>query len=308
MRCMTHARMNAMARMTWTSMLLLLLSATGARGQEVVRQDELLGPDRPEAWAMRRSAATTLMTAFGELPALGRGQWQVAVDVGAIPHLSTEERRVGFNGEKIEDLNKSPVFARLRASVGLPAGWVGELGYTPPLTINGAKAHDLFDLAIGHRLVTHGNLSLSLRAFGQHGSVHGDITCPASLAGVTDLDSNPYGCQARSNDEVTLNDYGIDLTGGLNRGSWHWHATAGVVRTELQAQVDALTFDVRDRSRLVANGTLHYGAIGVRRDIGRHWSLGTEVLYVPQHVRRGDLAERTSEPLTSLRIQVRYRP
>ena len=62
------------------------------------------------------------------------------------------------------------------ASVGLPAGWVGELGYTPPLSINGAKAHDLFDLAIGHRLVTHGNLTLSLRAFGQHGSVQGDIT------------------------------------------------------------------------------------------------------------------------------------
>jgi hypothetical protein len=31
------------------------------------------------------------------------------------------------------------------------------------------------------------------------------------------------------------------------------------------------------------------------------------VLYVPQHVRRGDLAERTSEPLTSLRFQIRYR-
>jgi hypothetical protein len=296
-----------MARLTWTSMLLLLLSATGAQGQEVVRQDEVLGPDRPEAWAMQRSVATTLMTAFGEIPALDRWRWQLAVDVGAIPHLSTEERRVGFNGEKIEDLNKSPAFARLRASIGLPAGWVGELGYTPPLAINGAKAHDLFDLAIGHRLVTHGNLTLSLRAFGQHGSVHGDITCPASLAGVSDLDSNPYGCQARSNDEVTLNDYGIDLTGGLTSGKWHWHATAGAVRTELQAQVDALTFDVRDRSRLVANGTLRYGAIGVRRDIGHHWSLGTEVLYVPQHVRRGDLAERTSEPLTSLRFQIRYR-
>ena len=295
-----------MARLTWTSMLLLALFAPVANGQEVVHQDELLPSDRPEAWALQRSAATTLMTAFGETPALDRWHWLLSVDGGSIPRLSTEERRVGFNGEKIEDLNKSPAFARVRASVGLPAGWVGELGYTPPLSINGAKAHDLFDLAIGHRLVTHGNLTLSLRAFGQHGSVQGDITCPASLVGISDLELNPYGCQAPSKDRVTLNDYGIDLTAGLNHGPWHWHATGGVVRTELQAQVDALTFDVRDRSRLVANGTLHYGAIGVRRDIGRHWSLGTEVLYVPLHVRRGDDAARTEDSFTSLRLQVRY--
>jgi len=296
-----------MARLTWTSILLLALFAPVAHGQEVVHQDELLPADRPEAWALQRSAATTLMTAFGETPLLDRWHWLLSVDGGNIPRLSTEERRVGFNGEKIEDLNKSPAFARLRASVGLPAGWVGELGYTPPVGINGAKARNLFDLAIGHRLITHGNLTLSLRAFGQHGSVHGDITCPASLVGISDLDLNPYGCQAPSKDEVTLNDYGIDLTGGLNTGPWHWHATAGAVRTELQAQVDALTFDVRDRSRLVANGTLRYGAIGVRRDFGRHWSLGTEVLYVPLHVRRGDAAARTNDSLTSLRLQLRYR-
>lgn len=295
-----------MARLTWTSMLLLGLSSTSAHAQEVVRQDELLRADRPEAWALRRSAATTLMTAFGETPALDRWQWQLAADAGAIPRLGTDERRVGFNGEKIEDLNKSPVFARLRASVGLPAGWVGELGYTPPVAINGAKSRDLVDLAIGHRIVTRGNLTLSLRAFGQHGGVQGDITCPASLAGVSDLDRNPYGCQAPSSDRVSLNDYGIDLTAGLNSGGWHWHATAGAVRTELQAQVDALTFDVRDRSRLVANGTLQYGAIGLRRDVGRHWSIGTEVLYVPLHVRRGDAVARTNDSLTSVRLQLRY--
>jgi len=295
-----------MARLTWTPIFLLALFAPVAHGQEVVHQDELLPPDRPEAWALQRSAATTLMTAFGEAPVLDRWHWLLSIDGGNIPRLSTEERRVGFNGEKIEDLNKSPVFARLRASIGLPGGWVGELGYTPPVGINGAKAHDLFDLAIGHRLVTHGNLTLSMRAFGQHGSVQGDITCPASLVGISDFELNPYGCQAPSNDRVTLNDYGIDLTAGLNHGPWHWHATGGVVRTELQAQVDALTFDVRDRSRLVANGTLHYGAIGVRRDIGRHWSLGTEVLYVPLHVRLGDGAARTEDSFTSLRLQVRY--
>ena len=205
-----------MTRWIRTSMLLFALFAPGAYGQEVVRQDELLASDRPEAWALRRSAATTLMTAFGETPALDKWQWLLAVDAGDIPRLDTEEQRVGLNGQKIEDLNKSPVFARLRASVGLPAGWVGELGYTPPLVINGAQARDLFDLAIGHRLITLGDLTLSIRAFGQHGGVQGDITCPASLAGVNELERNPYGCRAPSNDRVKLNDYGIDLTAGLD--------------------------------------------------------------------------------------------
>ena len=80
------------------------------------------------------------------------------------------------------------------------------------------------------------------------------------------------------------------------------------MRAELQAQVDALTFDVRDRSRLVADGTLQYGAIGVRRGLGYHWSLGAEVLYVPLYVRRGDAAARTNDALTSLRLQLRYVP
>jgi hypothetical protein len=79
-----------------------------------------------------------------------------------------------------------------------------------------------------------------------------------------------------------------------------------VVRTELQAQVDALTFGYRDRSRLVADGVLRYAAVGVRRDLGVHWSVGTEVLHVPLDVRRGPDASVRREPFTSWRLQLRY--
>ena len=78
------------------------------------------------------------------------------------------------------------------------------------------------------------------------------------------------------------------------------------MRTELQAQVDALTFGFRDRSRLVADGVLHYAAIGVRRDLGTHWSVATEVLHVPLDVRRAPDAAVRSEPFTSWRLQLRY--
>jgi len=295
-----------MRRLPWLCLFVSLLAMQPARAQVVVRQDENLNGDRPEAWAMKRVAAASLMTSFGELPALAAGQWSLALEGGSIPRLSTSDRQVGFYGEKIEDLNKSPVFGRLHLRVGLPAGWVAEFGYTPPVAINGARPRNFVAAAIGHRLLQRGGFSLSARAFGQHGDVEGDITCPESLAGVTDFDLNPYGCQAPSDDRNSVNDYGVDMVAGWNSGPWHWHGDAGFVRTELQVQVDALTFDVRDRSRLVADGTLHYFALGVRRTAGEHWSVGSEVLYVPLDVRRQPGGETRSEPLTSLRVELRY--
>jgi hypothetical protein len=283
-----------------------LVLAAPAAAQVVVRQDENLGGDRPEAWAMQRAAGVSLMTAFGQLPSLAPGQWSLSLDAGSVPRLDDEDRRVGFNGEKLEDLNKAPVFGRLHFRVGLPAGWIGEFGYTPPVTIDGAKARELVAAAIGHRVFGRGGFSLAARAFGQHGTIEGDITCPADLTGVADLELNPYGCQAASNDRVTLNDYGLDLIAGWDSGPWHWHGDFGVVRTELQTQVDALTFDVRDRSRLVADGMLRYLAVGTRRSMGDHWSIGGEVLYVPLDVRRRPGEDVRDASLTSLRLQLRY--
>ena len=285
---------------------LLLLSGT-LRAQSEFRQDEILDPDRPEAWAMNYFAATSLLTAFGETPAVAPGQWEVALELGQVPRLSDAQQVVGFNGTKREDLNKSPVFGRARLILGLPAGWVAELGYTPPLTIDGARSRDLVAVAIGHRLFERGRYTLSARAFGQHGGAQGDITCPVGLAGVEDSERNPYGCQAASDDHVTLNYYGIDLVSGLNAGKWHWHADTGVARTELSVQVDAFTFDFRDRSRLVARDVLPFIAIGAGRDIGGRWNAALEVLHVPLTVRRDPAGPLRHDSLTSLRLQLRYR-
>ena len=69
---------------------------------------------------MRYVAASTLMTAFGQTPAIAPWQWGVAGDLGYIPKLSDEQQRVGLHGTKPEDLNRSPVFGRLRVLLGLP--------------------------------------------------------------------------------------------------------------------------------------------------------------------------------------------
>src|SRR6202521_2780499 len=97
---------------------ILLLCSPGAREQTVVHNDEHLASDRPEAWVMNYVAASTLMTAFGETPALAAWRWSVALDLGYIPRLSEAQQRVGFNGIKQEDLNKSPAFGRIRLITG----------------------------------------------------------------------------------------------------------------------------------------------------------------------------------------------
>jgi hypothetical protein len=288
-------------------LLSLLAASPAARTQPVVRSDESLASTRPEAWAMNYVAASSLMTAFGETPSLGEGRWRAAVDLGDIPRLGDEKQRVGLRGIKQEDLNKSPVFGRMRVAAGLPGRFVAELGYTPPVSIGGARPLDFFSLAIGRRLLEEDGLTLSARAFGQHGRVRGDVTCPARLAGVDDRARNPFGCRAPSDDQMAINYYGLDATAAWSSGPWHVHAGAGAARTEFAVRVDALTFEVRDRSLLTARGTMPFAAIGAIRNLDRRWSLGAEVLYVPLRVQRDADGPVRNEPFTSLRLQLACR-
>lgn len=296
MRCSIHP---------WLLSFALIGQAVGA--QTIVHNDEYLAVDRPEAWAMNYVLASTFMTAFGETPHLTPGQWSIAAELGLIPRLNDTQRQVGFSGFKEEDLNKSPVFGRLRLSLALPAGWIAELGYSPPVVINGTRPRDLVALAIGHRLIERHGWTLSMRAFGQHGAAEGDITCPAQLAGILDRQKNPSGCEAASDDRIALNYYGIDATAGRRLGDWNWHASLGAVRTEPVVQVDALVFGLRDRSRLTARDVLPYLAAGANYDVDTHWTVGAEALYVPLTVRRDFDPARQHDPFTSLRLQLRYR-
>lgn len=287
-------------------LLSLTLLGRAAAAQVTVASNETVAADTPEAWAMRTFAGTTLMTSFGETAKLAPWRWSLAAEAGSIPHLSEQQQRVGFGGFKNEDLNKSPVIGRLRLALGLPYDWVAEVGYTPPLEIDGTRPRNLVALAIGRRLPDSEGLTLSTRALGQVGKVQGDITCPARLAGVADPERNPYGCQAPSNDTFTTNYYGADATLSWDAGAWRWYGSAGIVRTHLAVQVDAHVDNVRDRSRLVSNANLTWLTAGVRHDFDRHWSVGMELLYVPLDVRRPPDFNRGQDSLYSVRGQLRF--
>jgi hypothetical protein len=287
-------------------LLALLTCSQVAPAETVIGNDQNVAPDSPEAWAMRTFAGTTLFTSFGETAQLAPWHFSAAFDLASIPHLSDAQQAVGFGGFKNEDLNRSPVFGRLRLALGLPHGGVVELGYTPPLEIDGSRPRNVFALAIGRRVLEHDAFTWSIRALGQVGDVRGDITCPARLAAVSDPLRNPYGCQAPSQDTFTTNYYGIDTTFGWDAGNWKWYGSVGIARAHLVVQVDALVFADHDRSRLTSNSNLTWVTAGVRHDFNAQWSLGVELLYLPLGVRRPPDYPLEQEPLTSLRMQLRY--
>jgi hypothetical protein len=274
-----------------------------AHAQEIVGNDEYLVAHRPEAWAMGYFTSATTMTAFGLPPELQPGDVRLAAEAGSLPHLDQSARRVGFNGEKLENLNKSPVFGRARMWVGLPGKIVAEIGYTPPFAVGGARPRDLFAVAISRRIIERGGHAFSLRVLGQHGAVSGDFTCPAELAGTEDPSLNPYGCDARSKDRVELNAYGAEVTFGRTIPGPQWHATMGLLRMEPEVQVDALTFGFRDRSRLNSRDNQPYLAVGAGHE-GPLWGLRAEVLYVPLRVQRSPGGEIETDALLSLRVQL----
>ena len=72
-------------------------------------------------------------------------------------------------------------------------------------------------------------------------------------------------------------------------------------------QVDALTYGLPDRSRLVAQHDQAYLAAGVGRDFGHGWHAAAEVLYVPLTVLRVPDGSAENDSLVSFRLQLAYR-
>lgn len=287
---------------------LVLCAAFGGACAQAVDDSRTLVPfTQTDAWAMAYVGSATLMTGFGATPELAAGDSQFSAELGHIPHLSSAEQRVGLGGIKHEDLNKSPVVGRARWWLGLPANFVFELGYAPPLEIDGAKPQDLFSLALGRRMIDRANWSLSARIHGQHGAAIGDVTCPADIAGSTDPALNPFACLQPSRDRIALNHYGAELTSGFGAAdsAWRGHATLGVARFEPEVQVRAEQRSYSNRTVLSSSGTRPYLALGVTRASTSAWQWSGEVLYVPLDIRRPGRA-LANEPFWSLRLMLRY--
>lgn len=272
---------------------------------------ETVTPTDPAGWAMGYVTSATVMTGFGGSPRLDPGQWALGAELGFIPSLSASQRRVGFGGIKEEDLNKSPAFGRIRGWLGLPAGVVFELGYTPELTIADVRPRHLWALALGRELFASGAFSVGARVLAQRGRARSDITCPAGVAGDPDPGVNPFGCAARSRDEVRMNYQGAELTAGWQPVPQGPRVFLGFghLRVIPEVRVDApLVFGVRDRTRLRTESHVNYLEAGVVQRLDERFELAGEFLYVPLRVDRPPIGGSERDAYWSLRVLLRWRP
>ena len=271
---------------------------------------EHVGSNRPEAWAMYYFTSVTLFSGLGTPRARNPGSVELGLELGSIPHLNHDERTVGLYGTKEEDLNKAPIFARARLTIGLPWKLALILGYVPPVEVFGLRAH-LFAYGLERPLYENGPWSLGLRAYGQVGNVEGAFTCPGSVAeDPPGSPGNPYGCEGRSNDKATQDYWGAELSGSyrtpLLGGLTPWLTVSGNY-LDTRFQVKAQTFGYPDRTRLAADtGTVTMG-IGVRYPVTEKIDLSIGMSFTPLWVTRPPSTDEEQDPLLNARTTLSYR-
>lgn len=288
---------------------LLAVAPSPVAGQVLLDQVEDLDPERPEAWAMQWFASAALLSGLG--PPRVRDPWTVelGLEAGWLPELSEEERRVGFDGVKVEDLNRAEAFGRLRIDIGLPKRLTLTAAWVPPVSVDGLEAN-LVSLALSRPIAGGRRWSLGARLHATGGEVEGDITCDrATVAAGDDPVRNPFLCTEPSGDEVTLRTAGVELTarGPELRGRVRPYLAAGGEWHDHEFQVDARYGGIVDRTRLLTDDFTWHLAAGAEARLTEAARLAGELYYVPLEVARPPDRRAETEELVNLRLLLSWR-
>jgi hypothetical protein len=280
--------------------------------QPVIDFREELPAERPEAWAMRWFAAALAPSGFGAPGGRVAGSVELAAEVGWLPELSERERTVGFNGTKTEDLNRSPLFGRIRAEVGLGRGFLARVGWIPPVEVDGLRPN-LLSLALARPIFARGRFRLGGALVADWGEISGDLTCDvASAAAGDDPVANPFGCEAPSEDEQRFSSFGLEAVASWGLGAsrrWQASLAASVRRLDAELRVDARYSGLVDRSVLAYEGTEWTVGAGLSRAVSERTRLALDAVYAPLQVVRDPFGRAPSEndPLINVRFLVGWR-
>lgn len=292
------------------AVLAAVLVAGPARAQTRLDAEEDLDFDRPEAWAMKWFSSLVVMSGLGGPPELGPGGWELAFEGGWVPHLSKEERTVGFIGNKEEDLNRTSVFGRLRLSAGLPGRFTLTAGWVPPVEVDRATPH-LLALSLGRPLFEGLSFRLDGRLTAQGGSFEGDFTCPEdAVAAGDDPERNPFNCLEPSDDEMTVRSAGVELAGSwqLARAPrWSPYASLAGHYFDNEFQVRARYGTVLDRTVLLSDGTTFAATAGLGYQASERTRLVAELFYSPLDVVRDPGQGSENDALFNARVLLGYR-
>jgi hypothetical protein len=300
---------STIGRMCLVAAALLPVVAAGAN--QVIAPVEHIDFDRPEAWAMKYFASASLMNGLGTPRALRTGQFRLGLEGEWLPFVSDQQKFVGFTGTKSDDLNKLPVYGRLELTVGLPYWFQVKVGYVPPIPINGVQAN-LFSVALARPIFLPHHITIGLSLYGQVGTVEGDFTCTASevLAG-NDLQKNPFGCTAKSQDRLDMDYVGFELSVSYRIDRLHglepYTSVAGNFM-DLTFRVNAEYSGILDLTELDTQGGTFSTASGLLYPITRRLDVVGEVFYSPLTVQRPQNGLKTTvEGLLNVRALIAYR-
>lgn len=285
-------------------------AAAPARAQSVVAVTETLDFDRPESWGMKYYASLALLTSMGAPETRAAGAIDLGFEGSYVPQMSDAERRIGFNGTKLEDVNKTSFFGRIRGSVGLGKGVALELGWTPPVLVGGAKPN-IFALALGRPFALSETWRLGVRGYGQLGTIEADITCSADEAAAgDDLQQNPFQCVEPSQDESRQKVIGLELVAGYDGESrFKPYLGLGVNYMDLEFQVSAIYAGglVEDHNLQLTSGTTLSATAGLTFEAGERWRVTGELFYSWLGITRPPSTTSANEGFFNGRVFVSYR-
>jgi hypothetical protein len=284
--------------------------SVGASAQIVIAPVDTIRFDRPEAWALKYFTSTTLLSGLGVPDTVQPGSIRIGFEFASIPALSPTQERVGFNGTKQEDLNKAPMFARPRVTVGLPWRLSLIVAASPPIKTFGITPR-LLAVGLERPMVAGAGWSAGWRVSGQAGTATGAYTCPA---GVLTFDpgsaGNSYGCQALSSDVATLRYAAGELAVARRIERMHGltpHASVTVAYMNSMFHVNALTFGYLDRTLLKSTGVTWSVSAGVGHSLTERISAAIDVFYSPLSVVRAPNSPSAIDGLLNVRGLISYR-
>jgi hypothetical protein len=233
------------------------------------------------------------------------GSLRAGAEIDWAPYLGVEERTIGFNGTKTEDVNRLPVFARLRLSVGLPFSLLLSVGYVPPIQMNHVKAH-LLALSLARPIVALRRFRLGARVYGQVGTIGGDFTCSEAEARAgNDPERNSFGCEQRSHDHLDTYYVGLEL-GAAYRIRWiEPYVTIAGNYLNNEFRISADYRGIQDRTHLTTNGPTFSTTGGLRLAVTHKLDLVGELFYSPLVIKRSDGSE--VDGLWNVRTLIEFR-
>ena len=271
--------------------------------------EDHLATDAPESWAMFFYTSVTSFSGQGAPHT--REPWSIdlSLDLGSVPQLNEDQRRVGFSGTRVEDLNKTAIFGRPAVTVGLPWRMALSLGYIPPIKIFGVRTN-LFSAAIERPLVERGPWTLGTRLHGEYGHARGAFTCDGNaLQSPPGSDGNPDGCETKSNDTAIQRYVGLELAGSYRIDALHGLApylTMGANYLNTEFHVHARTFDFDDRTKLESDTWAFSLGAGATFPLDDRIRLALGVFYVPLWVTRPPDTSEDRSSLVQARAEITY--